>query len=380
MASAQPVGTALSAAKTAATAIAPSSSIAAGLSTAAGPIGAMLVAQQFFNALNAGKKAKITDIYANRQQALDAGVDVLHDKTVAYAEPANVSMQAPLSTAARARMPGASFDPTLIRQKTQTAQNAGDTAALIGLLPKNAQFSAGNMVNTNKFTGQPITNHAITADMYGLPSNFGSNRYMQLNPDVAKSGMSAAEHYLKYGKAEGRNYLKPATPAAPVASTTPKTTKPAAQIPAPIAYTPPKIKKVQAQPAVDVNKDPYSSKPQYEDIKKLLGDTSMPDFLQGLDEAQKRSAIATQGVFGGGAGQDETKYYLRDLLDRFQGGNVKDVGRAGLLPVEGTFLQSQGLPINGSIDAFLRALRTNYELPADNRNSPASNIDWSTTY
>jgi SAM-dependent methyltransferase len=42
-----------------------------------------------------------------------------------------------------------------------------------------------------------------------LPRGFNKDAYLDLNPDVREVGMDAAEHYLKYGKAEGRQYLMP---------------------------------------------------------------------------------------------------------------------------------------------------------------------------
>jgi hypothetical protein len=39
-----------------------------------------------------------------------------------------------------------------------------------------------------------------------IPNDFDSNTYLELNPDVRKAGVDPAEHYLKYGIKEGRNY------------------------------------------------------------------------------------------------------------------------------------------------------------------------------
>ncbi len=42
----------------------------------------------------------------------------------------------------------------------------------------------------------------------GLPDGFDPDRYLQANPDVAQAGVDPVEHYLKFGRFEGRK-LKP---------------------------------------------------------------------------------------------------------------------------------------------------------------------------
>ena len=41
-----------------------------------------------------------------------------------------------------------------------------------------------------------------------MPAGFDKALYLAANPDVARAGMDAAEHWLTYGKREGRK-LKP---------------------------------------------------------------------------------------------------------------------------------------------------------------------------
>lgn len=41
-----------------------------------------------------------------------------------------------------------------------------------------------------------------------LPKDFNSKTYLRLNPDVAASGMDAADHYWRHGRKEGRKYLE----------------------------------------------------------------------------------------------------------------------------------------------------------------------------
>ena len=45
----------------------------------------------------------------------------------------------------------------------------------------------------------------------GLPDDFDSSRYLELNPDVAAAGVNASDHYLAFGKDEGRLYRLAAT-------------------------------------------------------------------------------------------------------------------------------------------------------------------------
>ena len=40
-----------------------------------------------------------------------------------------------------------------------------------------------------------------------LPDNFNDELYLELNPDVKKAGIDPGEHFLKYGKKEGRQWF-----------------------------------------------------------------------------------------------------------------------------------------------------------------------------
>lgn len=51
-----------------------------------------------------------------------------------------------------------------------------------------------------------------------LPQDFEPELYLQLNGDVARAGIDPAQHYLRYGHAEGRRYRRPGEPSlAPLA-------------------------------------------------------------------------------------------------------------------------------------------------------------------
>lgn len=68
--------------------------------------------------------------------------------------------------------------------------------------------------------------------------------------------------------------------------------------------------------------------------------------LGGLDPNQQASNIATQGVYGGGNGPQESQYFLnlinRQLTDPTQGGGQSQ-GLGGLSPVDNSFLSQLGL-------------------------------------
>lgn len=79
---------------------------------------------------------------------------------------------------------------------------------------------------------------------------------------------------------------------------------------------------------------------------KQQGSMSLPPSLSqfgSLDPSQQTSNIATQGVYGGGAGPEESKYFLnlinRRLVD--PSGKVGDL--SSVSPVEGGFLNQLGL-------------------------------------
>ena len=76
-------------------------------------------------------------------------------------------------------------------------------------------ISTGRMM-PNYYHGQRVPAHfiemtapqiqkALTAE---LPSAFDPEQYYLANPDVKLSGVDAAQHWLQYGKFEGR-HLKP---------------------------------------------------------------------------------------------------------------------------------------------------------------------------
>jgi hypothetical protein len=59
----------------------------------------------------------------------------------------------------------------------------------------------------NRYAGYPVpTEHmeAVHPRAHALPSEFDSERYLVANPDVRASELSPAEHWLRYGRFEGR--------------------------------------------------------------------------------------------------------------------------------------------------------------------------------
>ena len=51
--------------------------------------------------------------------------------------------------------------------------------------------------------------HKSTLNNTNLPNGFDEDMYLKLNPDVAEAGHDAANHYLLYGRREGRIFLLP---------------------------------------------------------------------------------------------------------------------------------------------------------------------------
>jgi hypothetical protein len=44
----------------------------------------------------------------------------------------------------------------------------------------------------------------------GLPADFDPEAYLDINPDVRAANMSPGDHFLKYGRTEGRKYVRAA--------------------------------------------------------------------------------------------------------------------------------------------------------------------------
>jgi hypothetical protein len=63
-------------------------------------------------------------------------------------------------------------------------------------------------IQPHYFPGTPIANDLIEwphpKNMVRIPRNFKDHKYLELNPDVAISGMNPRKHYLLFGHAEGR--------------------------------------------------------------------------------------------------------------------------------------------------------------------------------
>jgi hypothetical protein len=72
-------------------------------------------------------------------------------------------------------------------------------------------FRSGLFLSTPRgvFIGKVIRPARPTAQaLRGLPVGFDPSAYIEANPDVAAAGMSAEEHYKRFGWHEGRR-LKP---------------------------------------------------------------------------------------------------------------------------------------------------------------------------
>lgn len=78
--------------------------------------------------------------------------------------------------------------------------------------------------------------------------------------------------------------------------------------------------------------------------------------LGSLTDTQKSSNLATQGVYGGGNGAEEQKYFTNLLNRRLvdSGGNVSDM--SGVSPIEQSYLQKLGLSGYGNSKDLLEAI------------------------
>jgi hypothetical protein len=71
---------------------------------------------------------------------------------------------------------------------------------------------------------------------------------------------------------------------------------------------------------------------------------SMPSnlgYMGGMNPQQQTSGIATQGIYGGGAGQDENQYFLNLINNRLMDTGGNNTG--DLSPIEQSYLQKLGL-------------------------------------
>lgn len=65
--------------------------------------------------------------------------------------------------------------------------------------------------------------------------------------------------------------------------------------------------------------------------------------LQGLDPQQQETNIATQGVYGGGAGKDEQQYFLNLINNRLVGSDGQLADMSSLPSIDSSYLNQMGL-------------------------------------
>lgn len=88
----------------------------------------------------------------------------------------------------------------------QIADIKADADAGYGTRAQETANRLGKQVNTVTVSGPGGYSSSTSTGANGLPTDFNAQEYLRLNPDVAASGSDAAEHYLAYGRYEGRNY------------------------------------------------------------------------------------------------------------------------------------------------------------------------------
>lgn len=106
-------------------------------------------------------------------------------------------------------------------------------------------------------------------------------------------------------------------------------------------------------PKVQDSTNFQSFKPSQQDLGDLPASLSG---FGGLDQNQQTSNIANKGVFGGGLGPDEQKYFLnlinRQLVDK----SGQTQGMNSLSPIEGSYLQQLGLGGKNNTNDLLQAI------------------------
>jgi hypothetical protein len=117
-------------------------------------------------------------------------------------------------------------------------------------------------------------------------------------------------------------------------------------------------------PTLEDLSDPLQGKGLDQTVLTRPQEMQLPSFLSDLiggDNLQRRTAIATKGVYGGFNNDDSRKYFLNSLLREYLGSDNKPTGY-DLMPVEEQYLQTLGIPATDSIGSedFLRELARYY--------------------
>lgn len=175
------------------------------------------------------------------------------------------------------------------------------------------------------------------------PEGWDEQSYMQMNPDVADQVgqgkyITGLQQYLLEGKNQGRQYQDP------YGDFLTQLQDSLGQ------YT----NAPQTPDALDAgaNFNPIA-RPANTDAPPALS------YLNELSDAQKRSAIATDGVYGAGADKGSQDYYLQVLLNNMMDENGQIQNFDSALPVERQYLNMLGLNTNNGND-FLTSLQRAY--------------------
>lgn len=100
--------------------------------------------------------------------------------------------------------------------------------------------------------------------------------------------------------------------------------------------------------------------PQEAPISRLApgeGNYSLGDAFGGLDEKQRRSLIATQGVYGQGADKNQEDYLVRSTNQRLLNEDMSQ-DPYDLMPIEEQFFMSQGYNFNpGDTNSLLKSFQ-----------------------
>lgn len=95
-----------------------------------------------------------------------------------------------------------------------------------------------------------------------------------------------------------------------------------------------------------------SAAPSSEPLARRTDPGSLPSQFGGLDPTQQSTGIATQGVYGGGAGRDENQYFLNLINSRLS--DTQDMG--SLKPIESSYLDQLGLGGANNYEELLKKI------------------------
>lgn len=174
------------------------------------------------------------------------------------------------------------------------------------------------------------------------PEGWNEQDYLRLNPDIADmvnkgQYITGLQQYILEGKGQGRKYNDPYSDFLT------------------------QLQGIMNQQTQNQSLPSSLDTPTLAPIKRP-DNTDLPAtlaYLQDMDNKQRRSAIATDAVYGMGADKGSQDYYLKLLLNNDMN-DSGDFNMEDILPVENQYLASMGLNTSGNGSDFLTSLQRAY--------------------